>query len=65
MGILFGLAVLVLDVVSILDVFNSARDQEKKILWTLLILVLPLLGPLLYYVFARNGSALGHRGFFR
>jgi hypothetical protein len=56
MGILLGIAVLVLDVICALDVFRSAKDPEKKILWLVLIFLLPLLGPLLYYVLARRVS---------
>ena len=62
MGMLLGLAILVLDVLSVVDVFRSSKDPEKKLLWAIIILLLPLLGPLLYYLFARSGgSAIGRR----
>ena len=54
-GALIAAAVLVLDVLSILDVFNSGRDSEKKFLWIAMILFLPVLGPLLYYLLTRRG----------
>ncbi|MDD5303917.1 MAG: PLD nuclease N-terminal domain-containing protein [Elusimicrobia bacterium] len=65
MGMLLGLAILVLDVMAVIDVFNSPKDSEKKLLWVILIVVLPFLGPLLYFLFARSGSGLGRRGIFR
>ena len=53
-GSLVGAAVLFLDVLSILDVFKSGKDTEKKALWIVLILLLPLAGPLLYYLMGRR-----------
>ena len=65
-GLLIAAAVLVLDVLSILDVFNSGKDSEKKAIWIVLILILPLAGPLLYYVLTRRGPlAGGGRGIVR
>jgi hypothetical protein len=54
-GLLFAAAVLVLDVLAILDVFSGGRDTEKKALWIVLIVLLPIAGPLLYYLLARRG----------
>jgi hypothetical protein len=54
-GLLITAAVLVLDAWSILDVFNGGKDAEKKAIWIVLILLLPLAGPLLYYVLTRRG----------
>jgi hypothetical protein len=54
-GLLFAAAVLVLDILSILDVVDGPRDTEKKALWIVLILLLPIAGPLLYYLLARRG----------
>ncbi len=52
---LIAAAVLVLDVLSILDVFRSGKDAEKKAIWIVLILLLPIAGPLLYFVLTRRG----------
>jgi hypothetical protein len=57
-GMLFGAAVLVLDALAIFDVFNGAKDLEKKALWIALILFLPLAGPILYYLLARRGGSI-------
>ena len=58
-GLLITAAELVLDVLSILDVFNSGKDSEKKAIWIALILLLPIAGPLLYYVLTRRGPLSG------
>lgn len=52
-GIL-GIIVLVLDVLAILDVLKSGNPMGKKVLWVLLILVLPVLGLVLYYLVGKK-----------
>ena len=54
-GLLIAAAVLVLDVLSIVDVLKAGRDGERKVLWIVVILVLPLAGPLLYFAMTRRG----------
>jgi len=54
MGRLISLAVIVLDVIVILDILRSNKDSEKKILWTIAVVFLPLLGPLLYLFIGRK-----------
>lgn len=54
MGGILGLVVFVLDIVAILDCWKSGMDQQKKILWTLLIIFLPLAGLILYYLLAKK-----------
>ena len=51
---LFYLAVLVLDVIVVLDILNSNKDAEKKILWIIAVIFLPLLGPVLYYIIGKK-----------
>jgi hypothetical protein len=48
-GGLFGLIVLIADVWAIVNVMQSSGDTGKKVLWTVLILVLPVLGFILWY----------------
>jgi len=50
----FGLIILVLDIVAVVDCWKSNLDQNKKILWTLLIVILPLAGLILYYLLAKK-----------
>lgn len=51
---LIGLIILVIDVVVIMDLLRSNKDTEKKILWTIAIIFLPVLGPVLYYFIGRT-----------
>jgi hypothetical protein len=54
MARLIGLLILIVDVIVIGDIINSRKDTEKKILWVIAVVFLPVLGPLLYYVIGRN-----------
>jgi hypothetical protein len=46
---LFGLVVLVADVWAIVNVFQSSADTGRKVLWTVLVIILPVLGFILWY----------------
>lgn len=50
MARLLSLLVLILDIIAIMDILKSNKDTEKKILWIIAVVFLPLLGPILYYV---------------
>jgi len=54
MGKLLYIAIIVIDVIVILDVFRGSKANDKKILWTLAVIFLPLLGPILYYVIGKK-----------
>ena len=54
MGALLGLVILILDIVAIVDLFKSAKDTGAKILWLILILILPLIGMVLYFVIGKK-----------
>ncbi len=54
MGRLIYLLVLVLDVIVVLDILRSSKDMEKKILWIIAVVFLPVLGPVLYYVIGKQ-----------
>jgi hypothetical protein len=49
MGRLISLLILVIDVIVIIDILRSNKDSEKKILWIIAVVFLPVLGPILYY----------------
>ena len=51
---LFPLLILILDIVVILDIIKSNKDTEKKILWVIAVVFLPILGPILYYIIGKN-----------
>ena len=47
---LFGLIVLVLDIVALVSLLKSSADAGTKILWVLLIVCLPVIGMVLYFL---------------
>ena len=54
MGRIISFIILVIDIVVIIDIIRSSKDTEKKILWIIAVVFLPVLGPILYYVIGRN-----------
>ncbi len=49
-----SLIILVLDVVAILEVAKRRLPTHKKVLWGLLILIVPGVGLILYYLLGRK-----------
>ena len=45
-----GMIVLALNIWAIISIFNSAASTGKKVIWTLLVLVLPILGFIIWLV---------------
>jgi len=55
---LIGLAILVADIWAIINVLQSNATTGSKILWTLLILILPVVGLIIWYFAGpRKGSS--------
>ena len=46
---LWGLLVLAGDIWAIINIFQSSASNEKKLLWILVVVLLPLLGLILWY----------------
>jgi succinate dehydrogenase/fumarate reductase cytochrome b subunit len=44
-----GLIVLIADVWAIVNIFQSGADTGRKVLWTVLVVILPVLGFILWY----------------
>lgn len=53
---LFGLIVLVLDVLAIYKTVQSSASTGTKVLWIVVILLLPLLGVILWFVAGPKGK---------
>jgi hypothetical protein len=53
-GSVLGLVIFILDIIAIVNVLKSSRGVGSKLLWSLLILVFPLGGLIIYYVFGRK-----------
>jgi hypothetical protein len=57
-GGLWGLLVLVADVWAIVNIVQSGADTGKKVLWVVLVVVLPVLGFILWFFLGpRTGAA--------
>jgi len=54
MGAVLGLIILVLDIVALVDVLKSSMDTSKKALWIVLILILPVVGMVLYFLIGKK-----------
>jgi hypothetical protein len=44
-----GLIVLIADVWAIVNIFQSGVDTGRKVIWTVLVILLPVLGFILWY----------------
>ena len=53
-GYLLGLLHLILWVIAAVDIVKSSRGLGSKVLWLLVILLLPVVGLILYYVVGRK-----------
>ncbi len=54
MGALISIIILIIDVVVIFDIVRSNKDTEKKVLWIIAVIFLPILGPILYYFIGKK-----------
>jgi hypothetical protein len=54
MSSLLGLVILVLDIVAILDCVKSSLTTGMKALWIILILILPVIGLVLYFLIGKK-----------
>jgi hypothetical protein len=58
MEFIFGIIVLILDIWAIVNVFGSSASTGAKVLWILLILILPVVGFIIWYFAGpRSGTA--------
>lgn len=49
-GGFFGFVILVLDILAIIKVINSRASTLSKLIWTLVILLLPVLGLIIWFI---------------
>ncbi|HEY9487473.1 MAG TPA: PLD nuclease N-terminal domain-containing protein [Chryseosolibacter sp.] len=54
MGKLISFLILIIDIIVIVDIVKSNKDTERKVLWIIAVVFLPLLGPILYYFLGRK-----------
>ncbi len=46
---LWGVLVLIADIYAIVNILQSSADTGKKVLWTVVVILLPVLGFILWY----------------
>jgi len=49
-----ALIILVLDIIAIVDILKSSADTGNKVLWIILILILPVIGMALYFLLGKK-----------
>jgi hypothetical protein len=55
-GGLLGLLILIGDVWAIINIFQSSASNVKKLVWTVVVLVLPVLGLILWFFLGPRGG---------
>jgi hypothetical protein len=53
---IWGLLILVGDIWAILNIFQSSASNERKLLWTLVVILLPLIGLILWFFLGPRGG---------
>ncbi len=53
---IIGLLLLILDIYVIFMIVTSAGEIGMKIVWIVVVLLLPLVGPILYFALGRGGG---------
>ncbi len=53
-GGIVGLIALILDILAIWDLLKRKPESTKLILWLIIILILPIIGAILYYLLGRK-----------
>jgi hypothetical protein len=48
-GGIFGILILAGDIWALINIFQSSVSNEKKLLWALVVILLPLLGLILWF----------------
>jgi hypothetical protein len=54
MGRMWVILIFIIDVLAIIDVWKRETSMEKRVLWTVVILLLPLIGPIAWYGISRR-----------
>ena len=58
---LWGVLVLIGDIWAIINIFNSSASNEKKALWIIVVILLPLIGLILWYFLGPRDGKAWHR----
>ncbi|KAJ9636651.1 hypothetical protein H2204_005251 [Knufia peltigerae] len=55
-GGIAGLIILILDIIVIIEVLQSNRPVSHKLLWILIVVLFPLIGMLIYFLFSNRAA---------
>ena len=53
---LWGILIVAADIWAIINIFQSGASNGRKVLWTVLVLVLPLVGLIVWLLFGPRGG---------
>lgn len=53
---LIGLIIFVFDIIAIISILGSGADAGEKLVWVLVILLLPFIGLLIWWFMGRKGK---------
>jgi hypothetical protein len=53
---ILGIVVFILDIIAIVSVVSGRSSVERKVLWVVIVLLLPLVGMILYYLVGRSSA---------
>jgi hypothetical protein len=53
---IIGLVILVLDIYAIVKIIGSGADTLNKVIWVLIVLILPVIGLIAWYFLGPGGS---------
>ncbi|KAK3713012.1 hypothetical protein LTR37_008697 [Vermiconidia calcicola] len=59
-GGIIGFIVLVVDIIVWIEVLKSSRPPSHKLLWCLAVFILPIIGPVLYYLLSDRAKWNSH-----
>jgi len=51
---LFGIVIVVLDIIAIFSVLRGSDSLGHKVLWVILVLIFPIVGMIVYYLIGRS-----------
>lgn len=51
---LLGLIVLILDIIALVSIFGAAKSIGWKLLWALIVILLPVIGMILYFLIGKS-----------
>ena len=53
---IIGLVILIADIYAIIQILNSSADTVKKIVWVLIVLLLPVIGLVAWFLAGPGGN---------